>query len=1278
MKIRRTIARALSIILTVTMLAGSTGIAAYADTPDESAVTEAASGEELSSEESSVTETESETETETEETVSESEDAGESETDSSEEKSGEELSGEEVSETVTETDTDAEAKSEADKKAEGTEGALPYGLKGMPEGYVLSAEQKAKKDDLKEHDVLDALREMKPGYDYVEDEIVFHAASREEAELIADAYNAVLAEYCFEIALARISGDLAVYEAVELGMDKDVPLPAVEANYLTHLEKPIEDEEGGDDLDLLGTYEFNMPEAGSYIDWVYGDPGEGVAPILNNPDIYLKNSSDNEHYQWQHEMIDSYGAWSVTTGNPEIKVAVIDTGVDKNHPDLAGRVTPIKVGSIDETPQISETTGSIQEHGTHCAGIIAASLDNGIGGAGVAPEVSILSLNIFGTKDTYTSYDLAEAIMLAADYEADIISMSLGGCGYHSEIQTAVDYAYSEKNVTVIAAMGNDGGNLKHYPAGCKNVIAVSSVNRNGAKSGFTNYGSWADIAAPGSHIMSTVPGSGYKLMSGTSMATPVVAGVAALYMSKFGNPGPSQMEKILKASTVKAGSGQIGKGIINAGKLFASVKASPIISVYGPSNTLVDKPADGVPVGSRIKIERETYDESDYGDYYIIYTTNGKNPAVKNGEVISGDLYVPGSAGIAIDPFASNTTITVKAIIVSEIGTVSKVATLKIKTPDKTVASDLPVKTVKLDKAKVSLEYRDRTGSHRKSEEVMITTLTDKNGAPVDISGCKHEWISSNPKVAAVTETTPGTVTITATGKGSAKVTLKLLDGSKKTAVCNVTVSRLVDDLGVSGQAVIAPGASATYKVNVLPSTANNKKVTWEVYDRDNPEVPVEGVKISAAGKLTVGRDVAQGTVLIVSAQPKDGGLVENGYTIVTVGAKATKVEINRSGTVSNPLGTYDPIKKTAQIYSVNLPDKTGYENEMSFSAIVNDGAPGSDAWNNACKWTVSNTSVLEITGESNSKDVKVKALKSGTVKLTCALTDGSGKKAVITVKVITPASSITLLPNDKKFYTIAAGKSYSVKTALGTAYGKPTSTNVEYSKQILGVSYIILGTSYSDDDGNRYKMVGEGSGDSYRVYRDMDEDLSSYLDDAVTINAKTGKVSINKKKWEKGLKDAGRSSETIVRLKITATLKDEPRYFDEGIFYVQPAMKKFGFSSSVVTTGSLSDSSGDRAYTLRVWSDRYVDDISGFSSNAKVAGAAYTGCLYYETNHEYIYTVYNWFGWPIKNVYKDHTNEYCYFFTVKPSSTGSGKLTATVNDGSGKKTTKKFKIIK
>ena len=226
--------------------------------------------------------------------------------------------------------------------------------------------------------------------------------------------------------------------------------------------------------------------------------------------------------QWALPHIQAETAWGEMDALKPITVAVIDTGVCMSHEDLDGRVLDNGYDFVDNDDDPEDVFG----HGCSVAGIIAANIDNGIGIAGFAPNVSILPIRVLGPNGSGSMADVAAGIVYAADNGADIINLSLGSFVGSQTEKDAVDYAV-DKGVTVIASAGNSGGSLPGYPARYDNVVAVGSIDRNGSRSSFSNKG--GDIWAPGRDVHTIYLNNGYKSLNGTSFSAPYVSAMAAV-----------------------------------------------------------------------------------------------------------------------------------------------------------------------------------------------------------------------------------------------------------------------------------------------------------------------------------------------------------------------------------------------------------------------------------------------------------------------------------------------------------------------------------------------------------------------------------------------------------------------------------------------------------------------------------------------------------------------------------------------------------------------------
>jgi len=249
--------------------------------------------------------------------------------------------------------------------------------------------------------------------------------------------------------------------------------------------------------------------------------------------------------QWQYDNtgqtggtadadIDALEAWQAAPAAGVVRIAVLDTGIDQSHEDVAAKIV------ANKNYTTSRTVDDRYGHGTDVAGSAAASTGNGIGVAGTCPNCTLMNVKVLGDNGSGSWSGIASGIVWAADNGAQVISMSLGGGSGSNTVKSAIDYAVN-KGVVVVAAAGNSNTSAPSYPAYYANVIAVGATDNNDNKASFSNYGSWVDVAAPGVAILSTAPdhtnriwGSGvkYGAISGTSMSTPHVAGVAGLVLA--------------------------------------------------------------------------------------------------------------------------------------------------------------------------------------------------------------------------------------------------------------------------------------------------------------------------------------------------------------------------------------------------------------------------------------------------------------------------------------------------------------------------------------------------------------------------------------------------------------------------------------------------------------------------------------------------------------------------------------------------------------------------
>lgn len=280
-------------------------------------------------------------------------------------------------------------------------------------------------------------------------------------------------------------------------------------------------------------------------------------------------------------------AWSVTNRINPIKVAVVDTGIDTNHEDLKVKIVENK-NCTD-----SSTSDDLYGHGTHVAGIIGASANNGIGIAGVGTNAQLMNAKGLGDKGSgYYSW-IASCLVWAADHGAKVINLSLGGSSYSNVLYDAVTYAYN-KGVLVVAAAGNANSSSPSYPAAFSNVVSVGATDDKDGRASFSNWGSWVQVAAPGVSIYSTLPTYdnvlkklNYGNLSGTSMATPFVSGLAALLLGVSDKTNGQIAQLIYANSDAVVGSGTIWKyGRINAYKALLAVTSPLSVPTVTPTIT--------------------------------------------------------------------------------------------------------------------------------------------------------------------------------------------------------------------------------------------------------------------------------------------------------------------------------------------------------------------------------------------------------------------------------------------------------------------------------------------------------------------------------------------------------------------------------------------------------------------------------------------------------------------------------------------------------------------
>ena len=342
----------------------------------------------------------------------------------------------------------------------------------------------------------------------------------------------------------------------------------------------------------------------------FGSVTGTMAQVKNDPLLDTKNAN----YQYQFDTVNVMKAWKLLKekGYTKTKIGVMDTGVDSLHEDLKDNLKEyVRVSK----GVIKKAEADPDEHGTHVSGIMAATYGNGKGGSGIAigPDNDMAELYVAGVQDddgAINDVDMIKAIEYFKEKGVKVVNISLGGYNYDDNIHKAIKAAY-DAGITLVVASGNDDTNKDSSPAVFKEVISVNSSDSDNQTSYFSNYGFASDVSAPGATVPSTVPGDRYVAFSGTSMASPVVAGIASLVLSANKDLTPRQVYNIICGTANKSmlkgrffDDKQFGYGVADA---YEAVKAAyemkekpldKVDSIFVKSKTLT------VPKGYEVAIE--------------------------------------------------------------------------------------------------------------------------------------------------------------------------------------------------------------------------------------------------------------------------------------------------------------------------------------------------------------------------------------------------------------------------------------------------------------------------------------------------------------------------------------------------------------------------------------------------------------------------------------------------------------------------------------------------
>jgi subtilisin family serine protease len=412
----------------------------------------------------------------------------------------------------------------------------------------------------------------------------------------------------------NISLNFTVHANNSVDMDAIPFLVSLEKDFrLKSVERPFD---LNNDIKLLHTFMLEFEDfdkidqiisrlsENSELEYVERVPLDRISFVPNDTLYNMYNGPSN--WKWHLDRIQAEMAWDITKGSSDINIAIVDNAVWADHPDLAGKIVAERDVVYNTNNSNPPTSGDpyAWSHGTHCAGLAAASTDNTIGVASIGYNVSIIAVKAATNSNPENISGAYSGIQWAANNGADVISMSWGGGGYSASNQNLINTIHN-MGIVLIGAAGNENVSTPHYPSSYNNVISIASTDGNDVKSDFSNYGTTIDLCAPGGSnaggpggLLSTTFSTGtygnYDLMQGTSMATPVASGMAGLILSVNPELTPVEVENIMKSTADDIYPvnpdyiGMLGSGRINAFKAVLNTPFSPTANFSTPVTTIL------------------------------------------------------------------------------------------------------------------------------------------------------------------------------------------------------------------------------------------------------------------------------------------------------------------------------------------------------------------------------------------------------------------------------------------------------------------------------------------------------------------------------------------------------------------------------------------------------------------------------------------------------------------------------------------------------------------
>ena len=357
----------------------------------------------------------------------------------------------------------------------------------------------------------------------------------------------------------------------------------------------------------------------------------GLIEIVQKNYLYETAETPNDPYysrQTHLAQIRASTAWNTTVGDASVIIGIVDSGVDGDHPDLAGKILD-GWNMFDSNTDFADVIG----HGTLVAGVAAAASNNETGVAGVAWECPILPVRVSDAQGAASSEDLAAGILWAVGNGARVINVSFAPLWSNRIVQAASQQAYNRGALVVIAA-GNGGGSTRN--TGYSESLFVGAVATDDTLASFSDRGPFVDLAAPGTAIRSTERGGGYAMANGTSFAAPIVSGVAALMWSVNPNLRPVTIQELLIDSAVDLGrkgkDSSYGNGEVDAAAAVAQALKTEVSPDTTPPTLAISKPTNGASYSSRFRAAVSASDRYGVADVVmwvdgVPYATDSRSP---------------------------------------------------------------------------------------------------------------------------------------------------------------------------------------------------------------------------------------------------------------------------------------------------------------------------------------------------------------------------------------------------------------------------------------------------------------------------------------------------------------------------------------------------------------------------------------------------------------------------------------------------------------------------